>query len=52
MLLDVGPKEDGTIPEEEVQVLKDLGRWIKAHEEAIYPTGKGIGYEYFLGGST
>ena len=29
LLLDIGPKADGTIPEEEVKVLKDLGRWTK-----------------------
>lgn len=52
MLLDVGPKEDGTIPEEAVNVLQDLGGWIKTHEEAVYDTGRGLDYWFFLGGST
>ena len=42
LLLDIGPKADGTIPEEEVKVLKDLGRWTKKHAEAIYDTRAGI----------
>ena len=28
LLLDIGPKEDGTIPEEQVAILKEFGRWI------------------------
>lgn len=52
MLLDVGPMEDGTIPEPAVKVLEELGAWINLHEEAIYDTGRGVGFEYFLGGST
>lgn len=52
LLLDIGPMEDGTIPEQEVKVLKDLGSWIKDNEEAIYDTKAGIGYDLFLGGST
>lgn len=42
LLLDIGPRADGTIPEEEVKVLKELGRWISKHEEAVYPTRAGI----------
>ena len=52
MLLDVGPKEDGTLDERQVKILEDLGTFIRDNEEAIYETEKGIGYEYFLGGST
>lgn len=29
LLLDIGPKEDGTIPEEQVAILKEFGRWTK-----------------------
>jgi alpha-L-fucosidase len=25
--LDIGPKSDGTIPEEQIEILKNLGRW-------------------------
>lgn len=42
LLLDIGPKADGTIPEEQVQILKDFGRWTNKHAEAIYDTRAGI----------
>jgi alpha-L-fucosidase len=49
LLLDIGPKEDGTIPEEQVNILQELGRWTKKHEEAIYGTVAGISKDYFSG---
>ncbi|MDR2044637.1 MAG: alpha-L-fucosidase [Clostridium sp.] len=52
MLLDVGPKEDGTLDERQEKVLLDLGAWIHANEEAVYGTGKGLDYRHYLGGST
>lgn len=52
MLLDVGPKEDGTLDERQVKVLEDLGTFIHDNEEAIYETEKGLSYSQFLGGST
>ena len=42
LLLDIGPREDGTIPEEEVAILKELGRWTSKHKEAVYGTRAGI----------
>ncbi len=51
MLLDVGPKEDGTIIPEQEQVLLELGEWIRENEEAIYDTEKGLNYAFFQGGS-
>lgn len=42
LLLDIGPREDGTIPEEEVEVLRELGRWTAKHSEAVYGTRAGI----------
>ena len=42
LLLDIGPRADGTIPEEQVAVLKELGRWTKKHKEAVYGTRAGI----------
>lgn len=42
LLLDIGPKADGTIPDQQVQILKDLGRWTKKHAAAIYGTQAGI----------
>jgi alpha-L-fucosidase len=47
LLLDIGPKPDGTIPSEEVTVLKELGRWTKKHQEAIYGTQAGIPKDYY-----
>lgn len=52
MLLDVGPKEDGTLDERQVKVLEDLGTFIHDNEKAIYETEKGLSYSQFLGGST
>jgi len=52
LLLDVGPKEDGTIPDEQIFVLKELGKWIRTHEEAVYPTQAGLPYGHFNGPTT
>lgn len=52
LLLDIGPKADGSIPDEQIEVLKELGKWVKKHESAIYSTNAGISYEYFQGSST
>lgn len=38
MLLSAGPKADGTIPEEQVASLKEMGKWLKLYGEAIYKT--------------
>ena len=38
MMLDIGPKVDGTLPLEEVDVLLGIGRWLKSNGEAIYGT--------------
>ena len=42
LLLDIGPRADGTIPVEEVEMLKELGRWTAKHAEAVYGTRAGI----------
>ncbi|MFN8240713.1 MAG: alpha-L-fucosidase [Bacteroidales bacterium] len=52
LLLDIGPKPDGTIPAEQAAVLKGLGRWTKKHAEAIYGTEGGLPPGYFHGPST
>lgn len=52
LLLDIGPKEDGTILEEQVAILKEFGRWIKKHKEAVYETRAGIPAEHFQGYTT
>ncbi|MFV0606418.1 MAG: alpha-L-fucosidase [Niabella sp.] len=51
LLLDIGPKADGTIPQEQIDILKGIGRWTKKHAEAIYGTQAGIDQKYFSGRS-
>jgi alpha-L-fucosidase len=36
LLLNVGPKSDGTIPEPAQQILREIGGWLKVNGEAIY----------------
>jgi alpha-L-fucosidase len=38
LLLNIGPRPDGTLPEEEMQILKEMGAWLKLNGEAIYDT--------------
>jgi alpha-L-fucosidase len=38
LLLNIGPRSDGTIPEEVQQVLRDVGAWLKINGDAIYGT--------------
>lgn len=52
LLLDIGPKADGTIPWEQIRLLKDLGRWTSKHAEAIYGSKAGLPLGHFYGPST
>ena len=36
LLLNVGPKPDGTIPDEEQALLREIGHWLQVNGEAIY----------------
>jgi alpha-L-fucosidase len=38
LLLNIGPRADGTITEEQQAVLLDIGKWLKVNGEAIYGT--------------
>jgi alpha-L-fucosidase len=38
VLLNISPKADGTIPEEQRNVLTSIGKWIEKHKEAVYET--------------
>ncbi len=52
LLLDIGPRADGTIPQEEVSTLKEIGRWVHKNSEAIYGSQAGIPKDYYYGDST
>lgn len=38
LLLNISPKADGTIPENQQKVLREMGAWLKKYGEAIYGT--------------
>jgi alpha-L-fucosidase len=38
LLLNIGPRADGTIPEAEVRLLEEIGAWLDVNGEAIYGT--------------
>ncbi|HRO45388.1 alpha-L-fucosidase [Agriterribacter sp.] len=52
LLFDIGPREDGWIPTEQVHLLKELGKWTHKHEEAIFNTEAGMPPGHFYGPST
>jgi len=49
LLLDIGPRADGTICDEQVTILTELGRWTTKHAEAIYGTEAGLPAGHFHG---
>lgn len=49
LLLDIGPKEDGSIPEPQLKILEEFGRWTSKHAEAVYATKAGLPKECFYG---
>lgn len=49
LLLNIGPKPDGTIPAEQVERLEALGAWIHRNEEAVFATNSGLPYGHFYG---
>lgn len=38
LLLNIGPRADGTIPQEEQQMLRQIGQWLTVYGEAIFST--------------
>ncbi|MEO5787381.1 MAG: alpha-L-fucosidase [Gelidibacter sp.] len=49
LLLNVGPKPDGTIGEPEMERLEALGEWVNKHESAIFGSKAGLPYGHFYG---
>lgn len=41
-LFNIGPKPDGTFPDQFVDSLKEVGKWIRANGKAIYGSNAGI----------
>ncbi len=52
LLLDIGPKPDGTIDEKDEKALLSFGEWVNKYDEAIFNTVAGIPHDLFLGNST
>ncbi|WP_134088205.1 alpha-L-fucosidase [Olivibacter sp. XZL3] len=52
LLLDIGPRADGSIPAEQIAVLNELGRWTNKNQQAIYGTQAGLPNGHFVGKST
>ena len=52
LLFDIGPREDGWIPDEQVNLLKELGKWNSKHAKAIFDTEAGITAGHFYGPTT
>jgi alpha-L-fucosidase len=46
VLLNISPKADGTIPQEQRDVLARIGQWIGKHKEAVYETRAHAVYGY------
>ncbi len=52
LLLNVSPRGDGTIPQEQSERLDAVGRWMAEHAEAIHGTSAGLEAWQFYGPST
>ena len=49
LLLNIGPKPDGTFTDEETKVLSELGAWLRTNGEGIYGT---VPYRFYKEGET
>ena len=49
LLLNIGPKPDGTIGDKEMERLEALGEWVNKHESAVFGSKAGLPYGHFYG---
>lgn len=52
LLLDIGPKADGSIAPEQVDILKKMGAWNNKHARAVFGTEAGLPAGHFAGPSS
>jgi Alpha-L-fucosidase len=52
LLLNIGPRPDGTLPDEAIERLKVMGEWLRANGESIYGTKVGCVEEQGWGVTT
>ncbi|MGW5636347.1 alpha-L-fucosidase [Streptomyces sp. NPDC003832] len=52
LLLDIGPRADGTVPAAQAERLEGLGAWIARHSDAVHGTGRGLPAGHHYGPST
>ena len=52
LLLDIGPREDGTIPAPQLSILRELGVFNRQNGEAIFGTRAGMPQGHFFGPTT
>ena len=45
-LLNIGPKPDGSVPEESVRILEQVGQWLNTNGKAIYATDGGASISF------
>lgn len=52
LLLDMGPRADGSIDPQQVERLRGIGRWTTRNAEAIYASKAGLPLDHYAGPST
>ncbi len=47
LLLNIGPKGDGSLNESQVQTLDEIGQWMDAHAESVVGVSPTVGVDYY-----